>query len=257
MRPVMLCLAVLIALTTSADVVASDLAKEQRWAAQIVDALLDGEAVYLDDGRAEFLAIETEPMESAVGAAIVMHGTGVHPNWPGIVYPLRVGLAENGWLTLSIQMPVLANEAEHADYAKIYDWVPGRIDAAVRHLRDRGADTVVLIAHSQGATMAAYYLAGEREPVDAFVAVGMSAGIRGGPMDTLAHLAERGTPTLDLYGSEDLDEVVETASARAEAARKADDAFSQQVVDGADHFFEGDEAALLATVLAWLDARFR
>ena len=38
---------------------ASDLAKEKRWADQVVDALLDGEGVYLNDGRAEFLAIET------------------------------------------------------------------------------------------------------------------------------------------------------------------------------------------------------
>ena len=77
---------------------ASDLAKEKRWADQVVDALLDGEAVYLNDGRADFLAIETESTDAAQRkAVIVMHGTGVHPNWPTVVSPLRVGLTESGW----------------------------------------------------------------------------------------------------------------------------------------------------------------
>ncbi len=118
-------------------------------------------------------------------AAIVMHGTGVHPNWPTVMQPLRVGLTESGWHTLSIQMPVLANEAEHAAYAAIYDWVPGRIDAAVAHLRKQGFQTVVLIAHSQGSTMSVYNLSHGGAAVDGFVAVGMSDGIAGGPMDTL------------------------------------------------------------------------
>ena len=107
---------------------ASDLEKEKRWADQIVDALLDGEAVFLEDGRSNFLAIETENAEGGSRkAAIVMHGTGVHPDWPTVVQPLRVGLTDSGWHTLSIQMPILANEAEHAAYAAIYDWVPASI----------------------------------------------------------------------------------------------------------------------------------
>jgi pimeloyl-ACP methyl ester carboxylesterase len=235
---------------------ASDLAKEQRWAEQIVDALLDGEAVYLDDGRSRFLAIETESAAAGSKAVVVMHGTGVHPDWPTVVLPLRVGLAEHGWHTLSIQMPVLENEAPHEAYAAIYDWVPGRIDAAVRHLREQGFETVVLVAHSQGATMTAYYLAGTPEPVEGFVAVGMSGGIPGGPMDTLGHLGNIEVATLDLYGGQDLAEVLASAPARAaEATRRGTD-YEQRRVAGADHFFEGEESALMAAVTAWLDARF-
>ncbi|MGD8955919.1 MAG: alpha/beta fold hydrolase [Chromatiaceae bacterium] len=236
---------------------ASDLGKEKRWAEQIVDALLDGEAVYLNDGRTEFLALETE---STAGdsrrAAIVMHGTGVHPNWPTVVQPLRVGLTEAGWHTLSIQMPVLPNEAEHAAYADIYDWVPGRIDAGIRHLRDQGFQTIVLVGHSQGSTMAVYYLSRQPQPVEGFVAVGMSGGIASGPMDTLAQLPALAVPTLDLYGSEDLPEVLDSAEERAAQARKAGGDYSQQVVAGADHFFDGEEAELLEAVNAWLATRY-
>jgi pimeloyl-ACP methyl ester carboxylesterase len=236
---------------------ASDLGKEQRWAEQIVDALLDGEAVYLNDGRTDFLALETESTEGeARRAVIVMHGTGVHPNWPTVVQPLRVGLTEAGWHTLSIQMPVLANEAEHAAYADIYDWVPGRLDAAIRYLRDKGFTTIVLIGHSQGSTMAVYYLSREPQPVEGLVMVGVSGGIGGGPMDTLAQLPALAVPTLDLYGGEDLPEVLDSADERAAQARTAGGDYSQQVVAGADHFFDGEETELLDAVNGWLAERY-
>jgi len=236
---------------------ASDLEKEQRWADQVVDALLDGEAVVLNDGRADFLGIETESADGGLGkAAIVMHGVGVHPDWPTVVLPLRVGLTESGWHTLSIQMPVLANEAEHAAYAAIYDWVPGRVGAAIRYLRAKGAEKVVLIAHSQGSTMTAFYLSQAHDAVEGFVAIGMSGGIAGGPMDTLAQLPRIKTPLLDLYGSEDLPEVLESAGDRAAAAGRAAGDYSQQQVAGADHFFDGEETELLDAVNGWLDKRY-
>jgi pimeloyl-ACP methyl ester carboxylesterase len=235
-----------------AAVQASDLAKEQRWAEQIVDALIDGEAVYLDDGRSQFLAIETAATDGGIAkAAVVLHGTGVHPNWPTVVLPLRVGLTERGWHTLSIQMPVLANEAEYSEYAAIYDQVPGRIAAALDYLRGRGAEQVVLVAHSQGATMANYFLAESGAQVDGFVAVGMGPGIAGGPMDNLAHLQKVRLPLLDLYGSEDLPEVRQSAAQRATAGA-ANPGYRQLEVAGADHFFDGEEAELLDHVNAWL-----
>ncbi len=65
---------------------ASDLEKEKRWADQVVDSLLDGEAVYLNDGQTDFLALETaSAVDGSRKAAVVMHGTGVHPNWPTVV----------------------------------------------------------------------------------------------------------------------------------------------------------------------------
>lgn len=247
-------LGLLLVLVVCSSVGASDLAKEGRWADQIVDALLDGEAVTLNDGRADFLAIETESATpDARRAVVVMHGTGVHPNWPTVVQPLRVRLTEAGWHTLSIQMPVLANEAEHAEYAAIYDWVPGRIDAAVDYLREKGIETVVLAAHSQGATMAVYYLSQAPRQVEGLIAVGMSGGIAGGPMDTLAQLPALKLPTLDLYGSEDLPEVI--ASSDQRAAQAGGD-YTQQRVAGADHFFDGEETQLLDAVTAWLAAHF-
>ncbi|MCU7812189.1 MAG: alpha/beta hydrolase family protein [Candidatus Thiodiazotropha sp. (ex Notomyrtea botanica)] len=232
---------------------ASDLEKEKRWASQIVDALLDGEALYLNDGRSDFLTIETPSMDGNTRkTAIILHGTGVHPDWPTVIQPLRVGLTESDWHTLSIQMPILPNEAKHAAYASIYDWVPGRIDAAIKHARDNGAETLVLIGHSQGTTMAAYYLANGDKPVDGFIAVGMGPGVAGGPMDNMSHLKTLKTPMLDLYGSMDLEEIVASADQRKTAATPHNHGYTQIQLEGADHFFDGEEDRLLKQVNAWL-----
>ena len=238
---------------------ASDLQKEQRWENQIVDSLLEGEAIHLQDGRGEFLALETPSSDGNPDrVAIIMHGTGVHPDWPTVVHPLRVGLTERGWNTLSIQMPVLANEAEHSAYAAIYDWIPGRLDAAIRHAREAGAKTVVLIGHSQGSTMAAYYLSQKSEPIDGFVAIGMGPGMAPGAMDNLLHLSKITSPMLDLYGSEDLPEVVSSAKQREQSANQGHNGRYQQVkVPGADHFFDGEEENLLQNVGDWLAKNFR
>ena len=49
----------------------------------------------------------------------------------------------------------------------------GRVEAGIGYLRDRGCRRVVVIAHSQGAELAAYALAdGEVEPVDGLLTVG-------------------------------------------------------------------------------------
>ncbi len=75
-----------IALIISPPILASDQQKEARWAAQIVDSLLDGAAIHLNDGEHDFLAIETPAQNGRTErTAIILHGTGVHPNWPTVV----------------------------------------------------------------------------------------------------------------------------------------------------------------------------
>lgn len=133
--------------------------------------------------------------------------------------------------------------------------MPGRIKAAVDYLKQKGYPKIVLLAHSQGSTMTAYSLSQKPRQVQAFIAIGMSDGIAGGPMDTLVQLKGIDSPMLDLYGSEDLKEVIDSASLRAtSAAANAD--YSQQLIPGADHFFDGEEEALLGAANAWLDQRF-
>lgn len=242
----------------AADPTGSDLAKEQRWREQIVDTLMDGEAVDLQAGELTFLGIYTESLsetgEPSKRGAIVVHGIGIHPDWPQVVNPLRVTLPEHGWSTLAIQAPVLANEAESADYLPLLDGVAPRMDAAIAFLKEQGIEHIAIVAHSLGATMSGDYLSNHSDAVDAYVAIGMSGGAPQARLDNVQILSRISTPTLDLYGQHDLEAVVSSAPDRVKSALAAGNSgFSQVQVPGANHFFDDQNEALVDTVLQWLD----
>ncbi|MBT8440552.1 MAG: alpha/beta hydrolase family protein [Gammaproteobacteria bacterium] len=239
--------------TASCYAGASDLAKEKRWADQVVDAIIDGDAVWLNDGVSDFLSIYTEAAEDKGRAVIVMHGTGAHPDWQQVVQPLRVGLTEHNWNTLSIQLPVLANDVDHLEYAVLYGEIAPRINAALKYLAENGVKKVVLIGHSQGSIMAAYYLSTVKHDVQGFVAIGMSSYAEHSQMNSIESLEKIKLPVLDLYGSDDLDSVRSIISLRAGAAKKAaNKSFTQLELPG-NHFFDGKEDALVQAVASWLE----
>jgi pimeloyl-ACP methyl ester carboxylesterase len=150
-------------------------------------------------------------------------------------------------------MPVLANEAEHAEYAPLFDEVAPRIDAAVAYLKENGAKEVVLIGHSLGAAMTAWYLASAQRDVQGFVAIGMQAAVDP-RMNGVLSLGSITLPVLDLYGSEDLEGVLASAGERAQAAKKAGNrAFTQVEIAGSNHFFDGREDDLVEAVANWLE----
>ncbi|HHO68292.1 MAG TPA: alpha/beta fold hydrolase [Gammaproteobacteria bacterium] len=247
----------LLLLAASAN--GSDLAKEKRWREQIVDALISGEACPLKAGDTEFLGIYTGASDGPTGRAVVLlHGMGAHPDWPEVIHPLRTELPEHGWATLSIQLPVLANDAPLKDYAPLFDEAASRIAAAVDYLRKQDNETIVLVGHSLGASMAARYLAGkDAPPVDGFVAIGLSVITLDDGMNSARALEKIDIPVFDLYGSRDMDGVLASAGQRASAARKAgNDDYRQQRIEGADHFFLGMQDTLVRTVYGWLRHRF-
>lgn len=231
---------------------ASDLEKEQRWADQIVDALLDGEEIWLKSGQHDFLSIYTESEEPSEKAIIVVHGTGVHPDWAQVVSPLRVEMINYGWNTLSVQMPILNNEATYDDYVPLYPEVPARLKAAEELLLEKGIKEIAYVAHSQGATMTAYYLAGYQSSAKAFVAIGMGATQKDSELNSADSLKSIKLPVLDIYGEHDLPGVLATVAKRAAGAQNNADYVQQQVPE-AGHFFDNENEQLIDAVQQWLN----
>ncbi|MCW8924220.1 MAG: alpha/beta hydrolase family protein, partial [Gammaproteobacteria bacterium] len=167
----------LAGLLTAQIAQASDLVREKQLAEQTEELVFDGDVIYLESEGHEFMNIfmETEAEESK-GVAIVLHGRGYHPDWENVVKPLRIGLTEKGWDTLSMQMPVLDKQAKYYDYVPIFPEAFPRIEAGIDYLKAEGYKKIVLIAHSCSVHMVmAWVDAGRFRDIDAFVGIGMGA----------------------------------------------------------------------------------
>ncbi len=99
-------------------------------------------------------------------------------------------------------------------------------------------ENIVIISHSLGARMAVEHLAGGKSPeVRALVTVGLSADKNERESGTLGALQKLTLPLLDIYGSQDLEVVLNTVHERAAAAKKAkNSSYRQTRIEGADHF---------------------
>lgn len=244
----------LLCVTALAPCWGSDLAKEKRWAEQVLAQLFDGEAVWLTADGVDFLGLYTPAATEAKGGIVVLHGIGVHPDWPQVINPLRVGLAEKGWNTLSVQMPILLNEAPPEEYLPLFGEVPMRVEAALHYLRAQEISSIYIVAHSMGVSMVLNYLGNNSSSViSGLVAIGTSSGGKGSLDESAAELSRLRLPMLDIYGEEDLAPVLTGAGTRATAASENTD-FTQIEVPGANHFFDGYEPQLLEAVSEWLDA---
>lgn len=233
----------------------SNLQREKAWADQIVETLIAGDAVWLEAANTKFLALYTPPANASTKGIILIHGRGVHPAW-GFFDSLRVDLADAGWHTLSLQMPILDTDVKFSAYAATFSEAFSRVDSGLRYLKERGVDQVFLVGHSSGAmTAVAYGADPAKGRIAGIVGLGLAAEPAGGPlMQPAQMLAKVKVPVLDLYGAEDLPIVRNTAAARRAAARRAGNTrYIQDQVAHANHFYTDRYDALRDRVLTWLD----
>ncbi len=175
--------------------IAPDYAREDRIVAEIVPAIVVGDAVYLPTPRRpRVLAIFAMPEAKPVGGAVIVHGLGVHADW-GLITGLRTDLSDAGIATLSVQMPVLAADASRADYAALYPEAGERIAAGIAFLRSRGIGKIAIVAHSLGAVMADRYLASSGgSGVAAWVPIGMQGDFAAAPRQPVLDVIARERP---------------------------------------------------------------
>ena len=234
-------LAVVFSLNSLAETGIPDYAREKKWADEVVPGLVVGDPVYLQTprGHHKFLTLFT-PAADTKKAAIVVHGMGIHPDW-GMVGTLRTELADRGFTTLSIQMPILAADATSEAYAPTMPEAAERIAEAVAFLKAKGYTQLAIVSHSMGSRMSGVYMAGKPDPsVKSWASLGLSYG------DYKALTL----PVLDLYGANDLPLVLQNAAQRKSSLTAKESA--QKVVANTDHFFTGHETARVESVAAFL-----
>ena len=219
---------------------AQDYGREKRWSDEIVPGLVVGDAVWLEgpEGR-KFLGILTET-PNAPAAVLLVHGVGVHPDH-GVIGALRASLADSGYTTLSIQMPVQKADAGLSDYyPAVFPNAVERIRTAGRWLGAKGYRRIVLLSHSMGSWMSNVHY--EQTP-DAPFAGWVSMGLTGG----YGSLRNVNAPMLDVYGENDLPNVLR-ADWRRKIAIGTIDGSRQVRIAGADHHYAGREKELNAVI---------
>ena len=256
-KRVSLLIALLLAGFLSSQVAAqttSNLKREKNWADQVVDAVVVGEPVWFSARRHKFLALYAPPAQPGNRGVILIHGRGVHPAW-GFIDTLRADLAEAGFHTLSLQMPILAADSPFGAYGKTFPEAFERVDAGIQYLKTKGAGRVVLLGHSTGAMTAVAYVAKHPQaPVTGIVAIGLTT-FPSGPdsMQPAIMLKSVHVPVLDIYGSNDLHEVLSYTEARRTAAQAAGNKGYRAVrVADANHFFTDQYEALKKQIVEWL-----
>jgi Protein of unknown function (DUF3530) len=218
----------------------SNYAREKRWADEIVPSIVSGEPVWLEAPRTEkFLGIYTEA-KSAKGAIILAHGLGLHPDY-GLIGVLRARLADAGYTTLSIQMPILAADAPAARYGVLFWEADARFAAAMTYLKRKRYEKVVLLSHSMGSRMANHYIgAHPLVPLAGWISLSISNG-------EFASIKRIKFPVFDVYAENDTDAVVQGAQKRA-AVLKRMRGSSQTMVFATDHFFAKKEKELVSLI---------
>lgn len=242
-------------LLTVQYVLASDLSREKRLAEQNEELIFDGEVVYLQSTGHEFMNVymETEAKE-VKGAVIILHGRGFHPDWTKVVRPLRIGLTDKGWTTLSMQMPVLEKQAKYYDYVSIMPEAFPRIEAGIDFLKKEGFKKIVLIAHSCSVHMTMAWVDAKRfRDINAFVGISMGATDYKQPMARPFPLDKLSVPVLDIYGADEYPAVIRGAKQRMDDIQRAGNKKSKQIiVMGGDHYFSEKDDELLEEVSEWM-----
>jgi len=232
-----------------------DYDRERRIAEQIVPGIFDGEAVWLEANHREFLAIHI-PTENSRGALVLLHGRDVSPEEQNLIGPLRVGLSEQGWTTLALQLPVLEKGKTYYDYLPVMRYSHQRIESAIAFLKSRGEKRIILVSHSCGAHMTNDWLNNVgAEGIDGYVAIGLGATDIGQWLKTPFPIANINVPVLDISGSEEFPRPLAMIPDRVEMLKLNGHPDSIQIsVEGANHYFTDYGDIATEVIGSWLDS---
>ncbi len=233
-----------------------ELEREKQIADKLTKELRAGEAIWLGVGNTEFLGLFTETfLQQRNDAILLLHGMGAHPDWPDVISPLRWELPGYRLPVLSIQLPVLLPDASVSGYGKTTKEAARRIKLAVDYLHEQGFKRVMLVGYSFGAAMGAYYLANKKEHgVSTFIAISILARKFLNPTLNLKFLLEKiHIPMLDIYASNDLEEILKAVPDRRLAAHKSGNTlFNQIEISGSDHTYREQIVDLVNIIVDWI-----
>jgi dienelactone hydrolase len=201
---------------------ATDVSREQDYAADLAATPTFGEILRLGEGGDQFLAIyaQTEQVRNR-GTVILLHDMGSHPDKDPVIYHLRRQLPEYNWATLALQMPVREAGAATTDYYSLFQEAQVRVLEAVRYLALKGTGTIIILGHGVGGQMAIYTQASApMHEIKALVTISLNVPDTAmANAQILKFISQLTTPLFDIYSIWDSSEVISRARDKRIAAR--------------------------------------
>ena len=232
-----------------------DADREQRIASQTLQTLFLGEPIWLkqDKSAQSFLGLVTTSNENNY-SILMIHGTGQGPDTPYVIGPMRELLSEDGFGTLSIQMPVLSDDENYDNYIKVFTESRRRVGQGVKFLRETNPNSkIVILGHSMGSTMLMDWLSNnDSADVSGFVAIGLGSTNQKKLSSRVFSSGDLNLPILDILGENDYDSVLWSAPLRKNAILATHKKSAQIVIEKADHFFTSHEETIALSIITWV-----
>jgi hypothetical protein len=216
--------------------------REQRLESQIADGVMEGDVEYLEVDGKEVFSIFMESEEKTNTGVILLHTRGTNPNDEHIAKPLRIDIAEKGYHTLSVQMPVLEKTATYYDYVPLFHHSHPRIKAAIDFYKNIGVKNIVFVAHGCGGHMLMSYIDkwGDND-IKAVIGIGLGATDTGQEVVKQYPLATMKAPVLDIIGSKDYRSVKKHFKSRTPHLKLGNKHNKQVIIKGNHHNHDGKE----------------
>ena len=212
------------------------------------------EIVELDADGGGFIAFfQASRRDRSHGGIILLHDQGTSANSLELIRPLRLGLSQAGWDTLSLQLPSAPRDRVPAASQSRRTVILARLQAGMAWLIARKSLNQAIVAQGDSGGPALQF-ASEKPPRELRALVLLSSPIEPAEADGAADALVRiRLPVLDIYAERDHDAVLDAAQARRNAAAgREDKQYRQAEVPGAVPGFFGLEDSLLSRVRGWL-----
>lgn len=215
---------------------------------------IGGEIVELETDGGGFIAIfQKSQRDPSHGGIILLHDQGTSANSLEVIRPLRLGLSQVGWDTLSLQLPSGPRDRVGAASQSRRTVIAGRLQAGLAWLKTRKSLNQAIVAQGDSAGPTLQFAA-ESPPRELRALVLVSSLIEPAAADGLADTLIRiRLPVLDIYAERDHGAVLDAAQVRRDAAaRREDKKYSQVDIPGSVPGFFGLEESLLSRIRGWL-----
>jgi hypothetical protein len=234
-------------------VTAADRAAENRLTSSLLQAKhIDGEVLEIGDPAAPVVGIfRRQILPEARGGAVLLHDSHSNADDTEIVRPLRLGLPDNGWSTLSLQLPIAYSGDRRPPDAQQRQEITRRLALGIDHFKTEAVNNIVVITVGDSAGAAIEALTAQSEKtLRALLLIGSTAGLNAED-ETLKSLTQLKIPVVDVVAQFDRS-TLEAAQRRRDLARETGQPYRQIVITAARPGYPATTGLLLSRISAWL-----